>query len=87
MITEKQRNMLEYNDNQVKNFSRNEALKKKLEKERIDNILRRRNIKVKSEPRKIYLYDYWITHIEYDELNEEQIDREVAFGFDNYQTA
>lgn len=85
MITEEQKRMLEYNDNQVKNYSRNRAISIRKEKKYIKEVLLRRERTIERQPKKIKLYDYWITHIEYDELSEVQIDREIEFWFDNYK--
>jgi len=85
MITEAQKKMLEYNDIQVKNYKRNRAIRINKEIKYKEEVLLRRERTVEREPKKIRLHDYWITHIEYDELTEEQIEREVQFWFDNFK--
>jgi len=85
MITEAQKRMLDYNNNQVKNYTRNRAIRINKEIKYKKEVLLRRERTIETEPKKIRLHDYWITHIEYDELSEEQEEAEVQFGFDNFK--
>jgi len=83
MLTQEQKNQVAYNDNAVKNYERNKIIKSIYEKKEREGIKIRRQEQAKHK----YIYNFIILHdrteVNKNDLTEEQIDKEIEWGFCN----